>query len=485
MKIISNSNTRRDTNFIIRVSIQIAAKKQFLAIILTIYLDYFEIYCYYNDMKCDIEIFHNNKWHMAATFSVFETQVDKGYRGAGKLVYDLHYALENLNKNDYCALSCRNPVNFDYFDSSSWPPFLLDLLPSGAGRRSILNQLNLSERGPKSDWPLLLQGASNPVGNLRIMQANQGEKSASHSGFIQSEIVERAEKFIEYAHSHGAPVAGSSGVQGDAPKFLLTQDQHGRWHADGALEDDLAKKHWIVKFPRGRLQSDYAVLRNEFAYYKVAKDLGLRVHALPEFINNTLFIPRFDREVKNGKVIRYGQESLTSLVGISDFGNAIPMQDLAMTIMQYTTHPKVELLEFLYRDITNIALGNTDNHGRNTAIRKFTDGTIQLTPIYDLAPMILDDQGIARICRWGKHDHGGNPDWENIIKELGALYQKQGITEQWLAQQLYGFSYKIENLPKILKDANVDDDLINLLDQRIKGIIQTLKSLNKRKISND
>ncbi len=98
-------------------------------------------------MKCDIEIFHHNKWHMAATFSVPENQVDRGFSGAGRLVYDLHYALAYLDKNDYTALSCRNPATFDFYDLPTWPPFLLDLLPSGAGRRAILNQLSMPDRG--------------------------------------------------------------------------------------------------------------------------------------------------------------------------------------------------------------------------------------------------------------------------------------------------------------------------------------------------
>jgi hypothetical protein len=55
--------------------------------------------------------------------------------------------LENLDKNDYTALSCRNPVNFEFNDLPTWPPFLLDLLPSGAGRRAILNQMNMPEGG--------------------------------------------------------------------------------------------------------------------------------------------------------------------------------------------------------------------------------------------------------------------------------------------------------------------------------------------------
>jgi hypothetical protein len=65
-------------------------------------------------MKCEIEIFHHNKWFLAATFSVLDNQVDEGYLGAGKLTYDLHYAVDNLDHTDYTALSCRHPVNLDF-----------------------------------------------------------------------------------------------------------------------------------------------------------------------------------------------------------------------------------------------------------------------------------------------------------------------------------------------------------------------------------
>lgn len=431
-------------------------------------------------MKCDIEIFHHGQWHYAASFSVTEPEVEKGYKGAGTLIYDIYYVGEYVNKTDFTALACANPVQFDFYRLPTWPPFLLDLLPSGAGRRAILNQLNLPDRGSKSDWPLLLFGASNPVGNLRIKQAvDQNPILSQHSGFTRDEIIERAEGFIEYARGHGAPVAGSSGAQGDAPKFLLTQDEQGRWHADGALPDSHAKRHWIVKFPRGHLNSDYAVLRNEFAYYKVAQQLGLRVHALPEFVNNTLFIPRFDREVINGEVIRFGQESLTSLVGIADFGNAILLQNLASAIVKNVSEPKVELVEFLFRDITNLALGNTDNHGRNTAIRKFTDGTIALSPIYDLAPMILDDQGIARTCKWGVHERDNNPNWEGITTELAVAFKDYGILKNELSDALYHFGGKIERLPQIMRDASVDDHLITRLKPRIESLAQSLKSLKK------
>lgn len=427
-------------------------------------------------MKVEIEIFHHAKWHLAATFSLLgESSWEKGYKAPGLFAYETEYAVHYANQTGVLAVSNRHPINFEIIKTTSWPAFLLDLLPSGAGRRALLSFLNETDLGAKSDWNLLLQGAGNPPGNLRIKQAAEFLETNSHPGFEQSEIITRAEHFIEYARGHGAPVSGSTGAQGDAPKFLLTLDQHQRWHADGALPDEQAKQHFIVKFPRGHLNSDRAVLRNEAAYYHVSKKLGLRVHALPEFINNTLFIPRFDREVKNKKVLRFGQESLCSLVGIADFGQAIPMEILCDAFIPHVTYPKEELREFLLRDVLNVALGNTDNHARNTAISKYEDNIIALSPLFDFAPMILDEQGIARVCRWSEGEKQGFPEWGIIADNLAKRFPQLQLTPSEIRSWFYDFAKKAEKLPEIMRSANVDDDLIEKLHARITTTILALK----------
>ena len=79
-----------------------------------------------------------------------------------------------------------------------------------------------------------------------------GAPPPEHPGFALSEVLDRHERFIEYAEQSGASVAGSSGAQGDAPKLLLTRDRDDRWHADGVLPDGRVADHWIIKFPRGK-----------------------------------------------------------------------------------------------------------------------------------------------------------------------------------------------------------------------------------------
>jgi serine/threonine-protein kinase HipA len=207
----------------------------------------------------------------------------------------------------------------------------------------------------------------------------------------------------------------------------------------------------------------------------VAKAVGLRVHALPEYINNTLFVPRFDRKMEKRKVVRYGQESLCSLAGIADFGQAIPMEVLCDAFMPHVSYPKQELKEFLLRDVMNVALGNTDNHARNTAISKYPDGSVNLSPLYDFAPMILDEQGIARVSRWSEGEHAGFPEWGAIADVVANRFCNYQITSNELRKLFFNFAKITEQLPDIMYKANVDNDLINRLASRIKDVTRALK----------
>jgi hypothetical protein len=61
-------------------------------------------------------------------------------------------------------------------------------------------------------------------------------------------------------------------------------------------------------------------------------------------------------------------------------------------VARFATDPRGELKELILRDVLDVALGNTDNHGRNTAVSKHLDGRIELSPIFDFSPMVLDPQ---------------------------------------------------------------------------------------------
>jgi serine/threonine-protein kinase HipA len=418
-----------------------------------------------------LEVFTDNVWHLAAELSC--TDQRKGYKSQSSLVYVGEYVDEHLMKNEIHAVSCKYPVSFTFHKEESWPAFILDIMPSGAGRRFWLSKLDLPNNAT-SDWALLSAGSSNSPGNIRIKSNSEGPPVNTHPGFSTADILERNEDFISYALESGAPVTGSSGAQGDAPKFLLTQDDKDRWHADGALSDKEAKKHWIVKFPRGRHESDRKILRNEAEYMNLASLLGLHVSEVPHFKNDALFIPRFDRVIvrkaDTREVQRLGLESLCSASGVSEFGHIFKLEELCMTIAAFSTNALEDVLEFIFRDILNIICGNTDNHGRNSSLLKYPDGSIRLAPLYDFAPMYLDREGIARLHKWRHFEGKGMLMVQDLQKWLvtECRFEKTVIEKRFM-----DFREKLAFLPDMLLKTNIDEDI----QLRIKRALKTLEKV--------
>ena len=428
---------------------------------------------------CTLQIFQNNEWQDCAIVELTADQ-EQGWRTSTRTSYLFEYAIEHIDLRDGHALSFQFPVNVQNNLENQWPAFLMDLLPQGYGRKELLNQLGFSINAEEqADWPLLKSGAGNPIGNLRIKEADDWLQdhfpTVKPRGFSLSEIIERKEDFIESLASYGLFVAGSSGVQGEWPKLLLTQGYDGLFYLDHSLPDELAAKHWLVKFSRGNDQKLEKILLHEAIYMKIARYLGLRVFKDLELHQRTLFIPRFDRQIINGKVERVAQESLASLSGKAGFGVKMTHNQICTLIMECCSSPKAEIFEYLKRDIANVALGNKDNHTRNTAIQRLNDGTIQLTPLFDFAPMWLHPDGIARTTRWEKDDHGGMPIWGSVITQIEEC---TGIDSTEIKHTMIQQLPLYENLLDEMKKINIDDEILQNSHHRILNICQQIQELS-------
>lgn len=220
----------------------------------------------------NIEIFLRGKWVPAAEIrqlAVDRCQVEylPGYLYRdGPVPISLGMPLEVATD----VMVVPDGGGLEYIDRRP-PPFTFDLVPQGEGRKALLSKLKL----PDTDnmlLPLLLKGACNPIGNLRIdsavdfYQATKEEGAGGDvaalleggDGFSVDDIVGKAQAIRENLTAMLA--AGTTGVQGVAPKFLLAQNTEGRWFADLALPDYLACAHWLMKLPRGSTTADGVVL---------------------------------------------------------------------------------------------------------------------------------------------------------------------------------------------------------------------------------
>ena len=379
--------------------------------------------------SCTLQLHADSVWHDVGSVSLLGAE-NEGLRAKTYSGYSVEWAFEHANARGAQALCSQWPVGLEALEQPHWPVFLIDLLPQGFGRQELLRRIGLAPTaGVGADWRLLRVGAGDPIGNLRVKEAAQwlAANPGAHQGFTDDEVAQRGDAFSEYLASHGLFMAGSSGIQGEWPKVLLTRARDGLLYLDHTLPDEEAIEHYIVKFGRGTDLQLAAILRHEAPYMALADHLGLRVHASLVLRGRSLFIPRFDRRVVGRRVVRLAQESVATLTGMPGF-DAVPSHDrVCRELIRRCTHPQAEVLEYIKRDIANLALGNKDNHARNTAVQRDFDGGVRLTPLYDFAPMYLHPDGIARRIRWEDNDNG-QPDWGRVLDrvcELAAQVHQQ------------------------------------------------------------
>lgn len=375
--------------------------------------------------ECVIQLFAAGQWQDVASVAL-QGDAAQGWRTPTYTGYAAEWAVAHTGARDAWALGSRWPVALWPLKLEHWPAFLLDLLPQGYGRAELLRQLGLPETAEAAaDWRLLLAGAGNPIGHIRVKEAAGwlAERRGAVLGFTEEEVASRADDFTSYLSGHGLFVAGSSGVQGEWPKILMTRAQDGLLYLDHTLPDAEAVDHFIVKFGRGPNEQLATILRNEAPYMAIAAHLGLRVHAPLALRERALFIPRFDRVVQFRQVTRLGQESLAAFMGMGGFGVAPAHEDVCAYLAESCTQPEQEVTEYLKRDVANLAFANKDNHARNTALQRDFAGNIRLTPVFDFAPMYLHPDGLARRMRWARSEQLA-VDWNSV---LNVVCERTGL----------------------------------------------------------
>lgn len=367
-----------------------------------------------------LQVFWDDQWHTAADV-VFHEPEQGLISDRIRISYRANYvnqaldlrplpAGEHLALLDERALSFNLPASFmgDYIGSDV-AAFLRDIIPQGAGRRHLAGVLGYPSNVEQSaDIPLLRAGCIAPIGNLRIREAaesfQQRLEDSEARGFTAEEISNRADELIEHARYLHLAIGSASGVGGDAPKLMLTEGEDGLFYMEGTCSDAQAVRHWIIKFARGNRSSrDQDVLRGEAAIYRTLGPTQVRsiqqTHLTEGERGPALWLLRFDRcKTDDGKVNRLGIESIYSLMGMRGDGAALSHNQVAKTLMERFEDDDM-LVDYLVNDVINEAIGNRDNHGRNTAILKDA-GRFRMAPAFDLAPMALDPEGLSRSSTW-------------------------------------------------------------------------------------
>lgn len=430
-----------------------------------------------------IQLFIDSNWHDAAVLDIKEPR--KGRNSQAMLAYEFTYALDYLDRDDLASCSLHCPVNLiGSHHAQPWFGFLDDIMPAGASRRYWINHLGLQGKSPaEQDYQLLKAGTIAPVGNLRIKESLPElprQSTLRDRRFPAEWATERDTDFLEYAQQMGAASGGATGAGGEAPKLLLRCSPENEVWID-TWQDDLLNQdtHYLVKYPRGtRSAIDCDILRAEYHFYHELSALGvvtidttqMRLQEGSRY--PSLWLPRFDVEFIAGEKTLYGLESIFSLLQKPP-GSYLNHFDIIRKLVALLHLKESDrerfVIEWVKRDMLNIAFGNSDNHGRNSAILKKPEG-MGLAPVFDFAPMKADPEGIARTTQWGSpFEEGGYYQWANIADALADL-----VPPTKLLQSLAMLAEKLIGLKSRLQERGVPSSIINMpgmgfdyLDQRI------------------
>ena len=276
-------------------------------------------------------------------------------------------------------------------DGSPWPAdftraWFENLLPEEEPRTRIAARFGLR---PEDTWGLLERIGWECAGAVAVLPSGRTPHSGSYQELSEPEIWQRLDELPGRPYERDAALRMSLG--GSQSKLLLAR-RDDRWHQplDGAPSTHILKPEPV--YHPGLAVAEAWALR-------VASSATLAADTkvmIAEGHAPTLVVTRFDREAVGDGVRRIHQEDMCQVLGIlPDIKYAEhPENDrqpsylrLAAVLERGALDPTAELVRLLEHVTINVAIGNTDAHGKNTSIFHVSGG-LQLTPMYDVAPTL-------------------------------------------------------------------------------------------------
>jgi serine/threonine-protein kinase HipA len=127
------------------------------------------------------------------------------------------------------------------------------------------------------------------------------------------------------------------------------------------------------------------LIQNEFHCLALAKKCGFNVGKAKILHDKDhhpgLLVERFDRTPTR----KLHQEDACQFLNRYPADKyRLNMQEIADRFIELTTAPQIEILNLLRQYVFSYLIGNGDMHAKNISLQTLEDGTITLTPLYDL-----------------------------------------------------------------------------------------------------
>lgn len=236
-----------------------------------------------------------------------------------------------------------------------------------------------------------------------------------------------------------------SPLAGVQPKLALVVHE-GRYFQP--KPDSRAPTTHILKVsPR----DDISLTRREAALLGLARDIGLDVieHEYLEFYDDetcadigAILSRRFDRIQDGGEIRRLHSEDFCQALSLprelkyernAAPGGARFSAEMVGKLAAEAAVPAHFQMEFLRHTIFNLAVGNTDNHGKNASIL-YLGRNGELAPLYDVVPVIMDSRPTHQFSfLLGRAEFAEDlniEDLEVLMRDIG--FRRPKFSGEWL-----------------------------------------------------
>lgn len=357
------------------------------------------------------------------------------------------------------------------------PGLLADSLPDRYGNRLIDEWLAMQGRSEKdfSSVDRLCYIGKRGMGALEYEPAILGKEDRSKLINIEElaelarHVLNERKKLKPGSHISESDTlneiirVGTSAGGARAKAVIAINDKTGKVRS-GQVDIPKGFEHWILKFDGikdDRLGEPAGYGRIEYAYYKMAKDIGINMEECRLIEENGrahFMAKRFDRKPENKRI------HMQTLCAIAHFDyndpNSYSYEQLFQTMREMRL-PYTDAVEMYKRVVFNVIGKNLDDHTKNISFLLEKGSFWRLSPAYDL---IYNHNPEGKWTR--RHQMSVNGKRENIsYKDLTALGNENNIkSSKEIIEQVIEV---MSNWKKYAADAGVGKIRIKEIDKNL------------------
>lgn len=264
----------------------------------------------------------------------------------------------------YCIPKIKDKI---VSNGDNLPPFFAGLLPEGRRLSALINKIKTS---PDDLFSLFAAVGTDCIGDiyvedpLRSVFTAPPKLSAVNFYSYFEELIDPRSTMLD--------TQSLAGVQEKISASMISFPLH------------IAKKNeaYILKLNPADKNN---LIQNELHCLELAKKCGFTVAkaklVLDKDKNSGLLIERFDR-ISHKKL--HQEDACQFLNRYPADKYRISISQIADALMQITNAPQLEILHLLRQYAFSYLICNGDLHAKNISLQTLEDGTITLTPLYDL-----------------------------------------------------------------------------------------------------